>query len=211
MSINSQPGWIRAHKIIDPIHSVYLKIMKMKRTTIIAALALAAISANAQTYMSRTGRISFNASAPSSPEKIEAINNEVANILDAKTGNIVFQVLVKSFKFERELMQEHFNENYMESDKYPKSEFKGTIGNPGEVNFSKDGTYNTKVSGKLTIHGVTNDVTVPGTITVKGNTVTLKAKFNVKLADYKITVPGVVSDKIGKEAIISIDSDLNKK
>ena len=91
--------------------------------------------------MTRTGKISFNASAKKSLEKIEAVNNEVANILDSKTGEIVFQLPVKSFKFERELMQEHFNENYMESDKYPKAEFRGNITNAGDINFSKDGTY----------------------------------------------------------------------
>ena len=165
----------------------------------------------AQKYMTRTGKISFNATATHSPEKIEAINNEVANILDAKTGDIVFQVLVKSFKFERELMQEHFNENYMESDKYPKAEFKGNITNPGEINYTKDGTYNTKVSGKLTIHGVTNDVTVPGTITVKGSTVSAKAKFSVALKDYKIEVASMVADKLAKEATIVLESDLTQK
>jgi len=81
--------------------------------------------------MTRTGKISFNASAPSSPEKIEAINNEVANIIDAKRGEVIFQGPIKSFKFEKELMQEHFNENYMESDKYPRSDFKGTITDSG--------------------------------------------------------------------------------
>jgi len=94
----------------------------------------------AQTYMTRTGKVSFDASAPSSPEKVVAINNEVANIMDAKSGQIIFQVPVKSFKFEKELMQEHFNENYMESDKYPRAEFKGTITNLNEVNLTKDGT-----------------------------------------------------------------------
>ena len=165
----------------------------------------------AQKYLTRTGKISFNASAGSSPEKIEAVNNEVANILDAKSGEIVFQVLIKSFKFERELMQEHFNDNYMESDKYPKSDFKGTITNLNEVNFSKDGAYNVKVSGKLTMHGVTKDVILPGTAIVKGNTVTLRAKFNVNLKDYKIDIPALVADKIAKEAIITLESTLSQK
>src|ERR1700744_2040523 len=132
---------------------------------VITSLTIAATASVAQNFMTRTGKITFNASAPSSPEKIEAVNNEVANILDTKTGNIGFQAPVESFKFERELMQEHFNENYMESDKFPKAEFKGNITNMSDVNFGKDGSYNAKVSGKLTIHGVTKDVNVPGTIT----------------------------------------------
>ncbi len=184
----------------------------MKRIFFVAGLlSTITTSVFAQTYMTRTGKISFNATATGSPERVEAINNEVANIIDAKTGNIVFQVPVKSFKFERELMQEHFNENYMESDKYPRSDFKGTITNLNDVNFSKDGTYNVKVAGKLTMHGVTKDIEVPGTIAVKGNTVKESAKFSVKLRDYNITVPGVVADKIGKEAAIVLESELTKK
>jgi len=177
----------------------------------ISALILCATAVYAQRCMTRTGRISFNATAPGSPEKIEAVNNEVANVLDTKSGDIVFQALIKSFKFERELMQEHFNENYMESDKYPKADFKGSITNLNEINFGKDGSYKAKVSGKLTIHGVTNDVTLPGTIVVKGNTINVTAKFAVALKDYKISVPGVVADKIGKEATIVLESELTQK
>ena len=165
----------------------------------------------AQKYMTRTGKIIFDATSKKSPEKIEAVNNEVANILDANTGDIVFQALIKSFKFEKELMQEHFNENYMESDKYPKAEFKGNITNHAEVNFSKDGNYNVKVAGKLTVHGVTNDITVPGTLTVKGNTVTAKAQFSVILKDYKIEVPSLVTDKLSSTASITLESNLVQK
>jgi polyisoprenoid-binding protein YceI len=177
----------------------------------ICVFAASTIVVSAQKYMTRTGKISFDATTNGSPEKIYAINNEVANIMDASTGDIIFQVPVKSFKFERELMQEHFNENYMESDKYPKAEFRGKIANPAEVTLTKDGTYNAKVSGKLTMHGVTNDVTVPGTITVKGSFVTLKAKFAVKMHDYKIDVPSLVADKVSKDVNITLESDLTQK
>ena len=184
----------------------------MKKIMLTLSLFLVGTSALfAQKYLTRTAKISFNASSPSSPEKIEGVNNEVANILDAKTGEIVFQVLVKSFKFERELMQEHFNENYMESDKFPKSDFKGTITNITEINFSKDGTYTAKVTGKLTIHGVTNEVSIPGTITVKGNTITLKTKFSIKLKEYKVDVPALVADKVSKDASITLESTLVQK
>jgi hypothetical protein len=173
--------------------------------------AIGIVTCSAQTYMTRTGKVSFDASAPGSPEKVYAINNEVANILDAKSGDIVFQVPIKSFKFERELMQEHFNENYMESDKYPKSEFKGTITNLNTINLNKDGSYDAHVSGKLTIHGVTNEVNTSGTVIVKNGTITLKAKFSVKLHDYNINIPSLVADKVGKEAIITLESALTKK
>src|ERR1043165_8467619 len=113
----------------------------MKKTIITTGLLIACIAPTfAQKYMTRTAKISFNATAPNSPENIEAVNNEVANIMDAKTGDMVFQVLIKGFKFQRALMQEHFNEKYMESDTYPKAEFKGVITNLSEVNLGKDGT-----------------------------------------------------------------------
>jgi len=186
--------------------------MNMKKVFLTAGiLVMCAASVSAQKYVTRTAKISFNASAPGSPENIEAVNNEVANIVDGKTGDIVFQVPIKSFKFQRALMQEHFNENYMESDQFPKSDFKGAITNLSNVNFSKDGSYDTKVAGKLTIHGVTNEVNVPGTIVVKGSTIVLKAKFSVKLQDYKISIPAVVADKVGKEATITLESSLSQK
>ncbi len=179
---------------------------------IIASLILAVSGpAFAQKYMTRTGKISFNATSPKSPEKIEAVNNEVAAILDAKTGDFVFQLPVKSFKFERDLMQQHFNENYMESDKFPKAQFKGKIANMQEVNLEKDGSYKTTVAGELTIHGVAKTVSVPGTVVVKGGNATASAKFTVHLADYKVEVPTVVADKVAKDAVIIVDAAMAKK
>jgi len=184
----------------------------MKKILLTAAcLTFGVTSMFAQKYMTRTGKISFNATVPASPEKIEGVNNEVANIVDAKTGDVIFQVLVKSFKFERALMEEHFNENYMESDKFPKSDFRGKINDVAGVNFSKDGTYNVKVSGKLTMHGVTKDVTVPGTVTVKGTSVILKAKFTLNLKEYNVVVPALVADKVAKDAVITLESTLAQK
>jgi polyisoprenoid-binding protein YceI len=184
----------------------------MKKIIITAGFLLTVLSgAFAQKYLTRTAKVNFNATAPSSPEKVEAVNNEVANIFDATTGDMIFQVLVKSFKFERALMQEHFNENYMESDKFPKADFKGKITNIAGVNYSKDGSYNVTAAGALTIHGVTHDVSVPGTITVQGGNLKLKAKFSVKLADYNISIPTLVADKINKEATVTLESDLAKK
>jgi hypothetical protein len=180
---------------------------------IILAVCLIGITSSsfAQMYQTRTAKVIFDATTKSSPEKISAVNNEVAAILNPKAGDFVFQLLVKSFKFEKELMQEHFNENYLESDKLPKSDFKGKITNIGDVNFSKDGTYNVTVAGKLTIHGVSKDVSVPGTITVKGKEATAKAKFSVKLADYKISIPSVVGDKVAKDATVSVDAAMATK
>lgn len=181
----------------------------MKKLMIVAVILCSTGNLFAQKYMTRTGKVTFFSSTPM--ENIEAFNNEAASVLDSKNGEVVFQVPVKSFKFEKALMQEHFNENYMESDKYPKAEFKGQIADISSVNFAKDGTYNVKAVGKMTMHGVTQNITVPGTIVVKGNTATMNAKFNVRTADYKINVPKVVEGKIAKEIEVTVNSVLNQK
>jgi polyisoprenoid-binding protein YceI len=183
----------------------------MKKMILILSIVIGCTPAFAQKYLTRTGRIFFDATSKNSPEKIEGVNNEVASIADVKTGEIIFQAPIKSFKFERELMQEHFNENYMESDKFPKAEFRGQLKNNALINLAKDGTYETSVSGKLTIHGVTNEVTVPGVVVVTAKAIKLKAKFIIALIDYKINVPNLVADKVAKNASITIESDLVQK
>ncbi len=168
-------------------------------------LTLSLVSSG-QKYLTRTGKITFFSGTPL--ENIEARNDEVAAIIST-AGDVVFQVPIKSFKFDRELMQEHFNEEYMESDKYPKSDFKGKIADLNGVNFSKDGTYNVTVSGKLTMHGVTRDVSVPGTIIVSGGEVTANSKFKVHPEDYNIKIPSIVAGKIAKEIEITVNCVLN--
>ncbi len=178
---------------------------------IILALLMMAAAGNiyADKYITRTGQISFYSSTPL--ENIEAFNNEVAAVLDSKSGDVIFQVPIKSFKFDRALMQEHFNENYMESDRYPKAEFKGKIVDVDKVNFSKDGTYNVTAAGTMNMHGVIKDVNIPGTITVKGKDITLKAEFDVVPGDYKINIPKLVEGKIAKEIEVTVNSKLSKK
>jgi polyisoprenoid-binding protein YceI len=182
----------------------------MKRLVLmLAGIALTAQVAVAQKYMTRTGKITFFSST--SLENIEAFNNEVAAVADAGSGEVVFQAPIKSFKFEKALMQEHFNENYMESDKYPKAEFKGRIANMSAANYSKDGTYNVTATGKLTMHGVTRDVSIPGTITIKGNEATINSKFKVRTADYGIKIPTLVEGKIAKDIAITVNTILQRR
>lgn len=166
------------------------------------------VAGQAQKFFTKTGRIDFNATAPSSPEKIEAVNRTVTCVMDAASGAIQFALLVKGFTFERALMQEHFNENYMESDKFPKAEFKGSIVNNASVNYTKDGTYPVTVKGKLTIHGETKDAESAGKIQVQGGKVTATAGFTIILADYKVAIPGVVADKVNKNAKIDVTCNL---
>ena len=160
-----------------------------------------------QKYFTKSGKISFFSDAPL--EKIEAHNTSATAVFDASTGQMEFAVLIKAFQFEKALMQEHFNENYMESGKYPKSTFKGKFSDPSAVNWDKPGTYPVKVTGDLTIHGVTNPVTADGTIVI-GNDKKIKAtsKFEVAVADYKIEIPKVVRDNIAKIVTIDVNLDL---
>lgn len=177
----------------------------MKKLFLVAAISALVLPASAQKFMTRSGKVTFFSSTPI--ENIEAFNNEAAAAINSATGDVLFQVPIKSFKFEKQLMQEHFNESYMESDKFPKAEFKGKISG---VDLTKDGIYKTTVSGKMTIHGVTKDVQIPGTITVKAGELTLNAKFNVATADYKINIPSVAAGKVAKQIEVTVNTILKK-
>ncbi len=154
-------------------------------------------------FFTKNGHIDFYSHAPL--EDIRANNNQVAVMLEPETGKFTFAVLIKSFEFEKALMQEHFNENYLESDEYPKSKFSGQIEsyNPGDL--KKEGTLNVRVSGKLTIHGVTKDVTADGTLEVKTGEIKVKSQFIVKPEDYNIKIPKAVRDNIAKEIQVNVD------
>ena len=175
------------------------------RNLIVFALLFSAQMAISQKYFSKTGKISFYSDA--AMEKIEAHNTTASTVIDASTGAVEWGVLIQGFKFEKALMQEHFNENYMESATYPKAKFKGKIDNLASVNFSKDGQYNVNVTGALEIHGVTKTVTTPAVITIKGGAVSAKSKFTVAIADYKIEVPKLVADNIAEKVNIEIIAD----
>jgi polyisoprenoid-binding protein YceI len=153
-------------------------------------------------FYTKTGKINFYSKAPL--EDIEAKNKTVTAVVDSKSGAIQFQVQMRGFEFEKKMMQEHFNENYVESSKYPKSEFKGTITNNSEINYTKDGTYTAKVKGKLTLHGVTKDVETTGTLKVNGGKIDANSTFNILLSDYNIKIPAVVKDKVSNNVKIVV-------
>lgn len=174
----------------------------MKKIALIFTLALFVLSANAQKYMTKNGFIGFFSHTPM--EDIKGDNNQVAGVIDIATGDMVFQALVKSFHFDRALMEEHFNENYMESEKFPKATFKGKITNLSAVNFTKNGTYEVTVEGDLTIHNVTNKVTNKGTIEIITGGINASSKFKIVPEDYKIEIPGVVREKISKDLEVTV-------
>lgn len=172
-----------------------------------AVMMLSAGFSNAQTkFFTKKGKITFDATTPNSPEQIRAKNENVISVIDLSSGAMQFMLSMTAFEFEKALMQEHFNENYVESEKFPKAEFKGNVTDYKSINLGKDGNYTVNVKGNLTMHGVTKEVTSTGTMTVKGGMLAAgKAEFKVHLPDYGIEIPSVVSDKLSKDAKIKVD------
>jgi len=179
-----------------------------KLTLILVTILLSSTLANAQRYMTKGGTIKFSSDTPM--EKIEGVNRQANSALDFATGNFVFKVLNRGFEFEKALMQEHFNENYMESEKFPNSTFSGKITNIKDVNLTKDGVYKVEVEGDLFIHGVTNKVKVNGTLEVKSGKVLGVATFNVTPKDYNITIPAAVIKNISEAIKVDVNIALDK-
>jgi polyisoprenoid-binding protein YceI len=181
----------------------------MKNILISLAMILGiAISSQAQKYITKNGFIRFYSDAPL--EKIEATNRQANTALDLSTGDFVFRVLMKSFTFEKALMQEHFNENYVESDKFPNATFLGKVSNIKDVVITKEGNYPVTIDGKLTIHGETKQVSVKGTFEVKGGVIIGKAKFYINPEDYKVSIPKAVVNNISKNIEINVETALEK-
>ena len=155
-----------------------------------------------QVFATKTGQLIFNATG--SDVKIVAVNNQTDSKFVSTTGQIIFGVLIKGFKFENQLMEDHFNENYMESTQFPKADFKGYITNIKEVNFGKDGEYPVKVEGNLTIHGVTNKVNTEGVMQVKDGKPNITGSFKIAIKQYGLK-GSYIGDKIASEATIKLN------
>jgi polyisoprenoid-binding protein YceI len=156
---------------------------------------------NAQIYTAKQGatNISFYSEAPL--ENIEAVNKGGTIVLRASTNDLQIKISIQNFKFKNALMEEHFNENYMETEKYPHCEFKGKINE--NVDYNKDGENKVTATGKMTMHGVTRDVTMPGTLVKTGNEIKLVTKFKIKVADYNIKVPSMYVKNIAEEVDVN--------
>lgn len=179
----------------------------MKTLIITFAMMGSVLTSLAQSqFYTRSGNATFFSSTPI--EDIKAINSGAVCVLDVSSGAIEVSMLNKSFEFAKALMQEHFNENYMESNTYPKSAFKGKVSDISSVDLQKEGVYSVNVKGDLTIHGVTKTVEVPGTIEVKGENLKAETQFLVTPEDYDIKIPGMVRDNIAKEIEVTIVLDL---
>ncbi len=165
-------------------------------------------SVYSQKYATRTGYLGFY--SKTNMEDIKANNNNVSYVIDWATGDIQVSALQSNFKFEKALMEEHYNENYVESSKYPKTTFKGKIQNVGSVNFKKDGVYKTKIIGNLDIHGVSKSYTAEATFKVSSGKVIAETKFNVKCADHNIKIEANLKNNISESIEVSAKAELTE-
>ena len=167
------------------------------RTAIILILLATVSSVSAQKFKSSESNIRFFSDAPL--EDIEAVNDASSSIIDVEKMTMVVVIPIKSFEFKKELMQEHFNENYLESDKFPNAVFKGRI----EGWNGLEGEHLAKAIGTLEMHGVTNDITIEGQLIKSKKSMELSAVFMIEIADYEIDIPKAVFYKIAEEVEVT--------
>lgn len=158
-----------------------------------------------QILISNKSEIHFFSSTPL--ENIEATSKQATAALNTQTGEISVNISIKSFKFSNTLMQEHFNENYMESEKYPTATFKGKISDIKTVNFNQEGQYTTEIKGLLTVHGVTKERTLNATIIINKNKTIGNLNFEIALKDHNIEVPEIVFQKIAEIIKVNVSFD----
>ena len=173
------------------------------RYFVVSLLMLASISVAGQSkYITKNGYIDFF--SKSSMEDISAKNEQVSSIIDTESGKVVVAVLIKSFRFEKALMEEHFNENYVESGKFPKANFSGSIVDYRAEIFKEGAVTKVKVFGDLTIHGITKPITVESTIVITKDGITAESIFMIKLSDFDIKIPSVVKDNVSNDVRITV-------
>lgn len=153
-----------------------------------------------------TSTVSFFSSAPM--EDIEAHNKNAKGIVDFGANTFLIKIPIKGFDFSSDLMEEHFNENYLESSKYPDAVFRGSF--QGVYDLQKDGQYPVTATGDFLLHGVTQKRTIPCVITVRNGAAQVNSSFSIKLADHKIDIPTVVFKKIAEVVDVKIDAALAK-
>lgn len=175
----------------------------MKKVLFIIFLSFS-VAANAQIYVGEKSKIMFFSEAKL--ENIDAVNTVAKPVFNAKTGDFVIKAAQNAFVFKSALMQEHFNENYMESEKYPYATFKGKI--KESIDYTKDGEYDVTMVGTLDMHGVELQRTIPGKLTIKGSTIIFDAKFDVKVADHKIRVPSLYVEKIAEVVQVTFHAEM---
>lgn len=180
----------------------------MKKFILVSSLLVSTLAFSQEKLVTRTGEVSFT--SETAVENIYAKNSQAASILMPENGTIAFNILLKSFKFKKALMEEHFNEKYVHSDKYPAAKFKGTIANNVDLKTPK-AYKNVPIDGEMIFHGVTKPLKVIADILVnEDGTIAFTSEFKLVLEDYKVEVPSLVKDKISPEILVSVSTNYNK-
>ena len=161
-----------------------------------------------QKYSTRSGNLKFEASVPSF-EEIVGENKSASAVLETSKGDLAVLALMKGFRFKVALMEEHFNENYVESDKFPKATFKGKVENFDAAKLSAT-AQNFTITGDLTLHGKTKKVTDVAKISKVGDAIIITGAFTVKPADFDISIPSVVSKKVSDKIEVGYNFSLAK-
>lgn len=179
-------------------------IMKNKIPIAFSLLVMLTITVkniHAQIYKCTVGSVSFFSEAPI--ENIDATSKSLNSFINTEAKTIAFIIPINSFVFKKALMQEHFNEKYMESETYPLAKYTGIINET--IDFTKEGIYKVTTTGKLTMHGVEKLVTEPGTITIKDNTIKLSSEFMVAVKEYKVEIPTLLFQNIAENILIKLN------
>ena len=179
-----------------------------KSLIIFCIVVLSSFQMRGQKFFTRNGHLGFF--SKTNMEDIKASNESVTYIMDLSTGEINISALQTNFQFEKALMQEHYNENYVESSKFPKAIFKGKIDDMSKVNFKMEGVYNAKVSGNLEIHGVTKPYSVDAVFKVGGGHVLAETNFKVKCADHNIKIESSLKNNIAESIDVNAKADLTE-
>jgi polyisoprenoid-binding protein YceI len=178
----------------------------MKKLIGVFAACFLVIGTHAQIYKVKDNGSSISFYSKSPLEDIEAHNKSSVQVLNTTTGDYQMRLTIIGFKFKNALMEEHFNENYMESTKFPNAVFRGKINE--KVDYESSSPQNVTVTGKMEIHGVVKDVTITGTIKKSGNDIVIHSEFKIKVADYGIKVPTLYVKNIAEVVDVTIDSTL---
>lgn len=177
------------------------------KKTIILILLIYGIKINSQVYISEKFSLKFFSKAKI--ENIDATNSKGTALLNTSNGNFAVKATQTDFNFKSSFMQEHYNENYMESEKYPQATFIGKVNET--IDYTANATHSVSITGKLNMHGVEQPRTITGTIEIKDGKIILNSKFEVKLADHKIKVPKSVIEKIAEVIEVTFFAELIPK
>ena len=179
---------------------------KIALLTLIGVMSLPVM---AQKLSTRNGYVKFFSETPI--ENIAAENNIVSSVIDLSSGQFAFLVQIKAFQFEKALMQEHFNENYMESGEFPKASFKGSIQDFQSLDLTKNGSYTFVMKGSMLIHGTTKEIAEEIQITVKDGKVFLNSKFMLRPEDYGVKIPASKRDNISESVEVTVKMSYDRK